>query len=118
MVDRYAPARRATVLVVASALFSLMPSACARRSLGASYPDRAQCNVALQIPSMNCGEVCPGKVRSALLEVEGVEEVEVDFGARTAAVTARWPACGERGYGAMLDGLAAQGYVASIDHAE
>ena len=118
MVDRYAPVRRATLFWLACALASLASSACARRSLGANYPDRARCDVALQVPSMSCGEVCPGKVRAALLEVEGVEEVEVDFGARSAAVTARWPACGERGYGEMLDRLAAQGYVASLDHAE
>jgi copper chaperone CopZ len=118
MVGRTAPVPRATLFVFVCAIAALAPSACARRSLGASYPDRAQCDVALLVPSMSCGEVCPGKVRSALLEVEGVEEVEVDFGARRAAVTARWPACGERGYGAMLDRLAAQGYQASIEHAD
>jgi len=118
MTARSAPDRRATLLAIACVIAALAPLACARRSLGASYPDRAQCDVALQVPSMSCGEVCPGKVRAALLEVEGVEEVEVDFGARTAAITARWPACGERGYGEMLDRLAAQGYVASIGRAE
>lgn len=96
----------------------VLGAACGGRPAVAGYPDRSRCDVGLRIPDMSCGEVCPGKVRAALASVEGVEEVEVDFGARTAHVAAVWPACGRDGYGEMLENLDEAGYRGVIEYAE
>lgn len=113
------------VIVRALALFLLVlacfagSAACGKSSLhGATYAERQSCSVEVAIPNMACAEKCPVAVRGALARVEGVQEVDVDFGARSARVAANWPACGNDGYGEMLDNLGELGYQGQIVSAD
>lgn len=76
--------------------------------------DRAECTLGIDLPNMACAEACPIKVRSALLRVRGVEEVQVDYDAKRATVYATWPACGADGYTQIIDNLYQRGYRARI----
>lgn len=103
----------ASLLLVLTTLSS--SAACGGGPLrGASYAERQSCSVELTIPNMACEEKCPVSVRAALARVEGVQEVDVDFGGRSAHVAASWPACGNDGYGEMIENLGDLGYEGRI----
>jgi copper chaperone CopZ len=102
---------------IAVAPFAICAAACAGQSgwsEGAAVPERASCTVELAVPNMACGEVCPGKVRQALASVRGVQEVSVDFGSRSAAVVAEYPACSGDGFEEMIENLHDLGYEGQV----
>ncbi len=96
--------------------FASVGAACAGGGWGdvPDVPERASCSVEVAVPTMSCGEVCPGRVRAALASVRGVQEVSVDFGNRSAAVTAEYPACSHDGFEEMLENLHDAGYDGKI----
>lgn len=101
---------------LALVFFASIGAACASGGW-AEAPDvaeRASCSVEVAVPNMSCGEVCPGRVRAALASVRGVQDVSVDFGNRSAAVTAEYPACSHDGFEEMLEHLHEAGYDGQI----
>ena len=72
--------------------------------------DRSQCTLELSLPNMACSDACPVKVRRAIGSVAGVRSVDVDYEARTATVSAVYPACSGAGYDQMVSNLQNMGY--------
>lgn len=93
-------------------LLGLSVGACAASGPYSDTPvaERANCTVDLAVPNMSCSFVCPGRVRTALASVRGVQEVAVDFENRSAEVVAEYPACSGEGYDEMIENLKDAGY--------
>lgn len=107
---------RFTVLAVGSfAAFSWAILGCGGSPDAADFPtERARCTVEVAVPNMACETACPIKVRALLADVEGVQDVNVDFEHRHATVEGVWPACGHKGFRQMLANLATRGYQGQI----
>lgn len=106
--------RRAAVLVLGFSVLGVFGAACAPANGTASVPDRKVCQVNLAVNNMVCEDGCPIKVRSALAQVNGVMDVNVDYQTQNIVVDAVFPACSRGGAEQMVDALWEKGYVAKV----
>lgn len=109
------PVRLVGVLAALVAAASvLVGTGCGASHGTAAVPNRKVCQVNLAVTNMVCEDGCPIKVRSALAQVNGVTDVNVDYQSQNIVVDAVFPACSSDGAEQMVDALWQKGYTATV----
>ncbi|MFO0611245.1 MAG: heavy metal-associated domain-containing protein [Polyangiaceae bacterium] len=96
------------------AALALLGGACGKNNGASEVPDRKVCQVNLAIAGMVCEDGCPIRVRAALAQVNGVQDVSVDYASNNVVVDAVFPACSRDGAEQMVDALWQKGYTAKV----
>ncbi|MFO0550057.1 MAG: heavy metal-associated domain-containing protein [Polyangiaceae bacterium] len=73
-----------------------------------------RCSIDIRVTNMACREACPLKVRDAVTNVDGVDEVRVDYDEGRATIEARGMACKRPGTSEMVRLLNSSGYKAYL----
>lgn len=98
------------ILVLGALMLGLPVTAQMVHAQSASTAALTLTQVSFDVPNMTCA-LCPLTVKAAMSGVDGVQSVEVDFGARTASVTFD-PALTDAA--AIAEASAQAGYPASL----